>query len=107
MTWNAANKDLLAVGYGKFFFTSLNVGFIYFWSVQSPDTALKSVLTDSPVTALDFSLQQPHLLGVGLYDGTTAVYDVRRDGDASLVIDSRTSPGKHMDPIWNVSIFLL
>jgi WD40 repeat protein len=55
----------------------------------------------SGVTALDFSLAHPNLLAVGFYDGTVAIYDMRKDTDQA-VLESGQGAGKHMDAVWQV-----
>jgi hypothetical protein len=48
------------------------------------------------VTALDFSLAHPNLLAAGFYDGTVAIYDMRKEQDAGAVLESAQGAGKHM-----------
>jgi hypothetical protein len=54
------------------------------------------------VTSLDFSQRNPHMLGVGMHDGTIAVYDVR-SRQATPMLASTAETGKHADPVWKVS----
>lgn len=42
------------------------------------------------------------MLGVGMHDGTIAVYDVR-SRQATPVLASTAETGKHADPVWKVS----
>lgn len=37
------------------------------------------------MTSLDFAKRHPTLLAVGMYDGTTAIYDTAREGEVSLL----------------------
>jgi WD40 repeat protein len=53
------------------------------------------------VTSLDFSQRNPHILGVGMQDGTIAVYDVRSRQDTPVLV-STADTGKHADPVWKV-----
>lgn len=53
------------------------------------------------VTSLDFSQRNPHMLGVGMHDGTIAMYDVRSRQEAP-VLASTAETGKHADPVWKV-----
>jgi WD40 repeat protein len=53
------------------------------------------------VTSLDFSQRNPHILGVGMHDGTIAVYDVR-SRQATPMLASTADTGKHADPVWKV-----
>ncbi|XP_060132812.1 dynein axonemal intermediate chain 4 isoform X3 [Zootoca vivipara] len=53
------------------------------------------------VTALDFSLANPNLLAVGLYNGTIAVYNVQTHYPTS-VLDTSESYDKHLGPVWQL-----
>lgn len=53
------------------------------------------------VTSLDFSHHNPHILGVGMQDGTIAVYDVRSRQETPVLV-STADTGKHADPVWKV-----
>ena len=70
-------QDILAVGYGQFDFGPPLSGLVALWSLKNPGYPLWSFYTPSGVTAVDFSVQSPNMLAVGLYDGTLAVYDVK------------------------------
>jgi hypothetical protein len=81
MVWNAVSSDLLAVGYGKIDVISDSYkpgealdeerqgGLVLFWSLRNPDYPEKILRTPQPVTALDFSKQNPMTLAVGLLNG--------------------------------------
>ncbi|CAN0363073.1 unnamed protein product, partial [Laminaria digitata] len=77
------NGDVLAVGYGAFFFTprAYQGGAVLFWSVRNPEHPERTIKTHSSVTSLDFAERHPTLLAVGMYDGTTAIYDTAREGE--------------------------
>ncbi|CAM9671503.1 unnamed protein product, partial [Ectocarpus sp. 4 AP-2014] len=100
------NGDVLAVGYGAFFFSPSvhKGGAVLFWSVRNPEYPERTIHTQSSVTSLDFAERHPTLLAVGMYDGTIAIYDTAREGEHSsvAVAESSTSSGKHTDPVWQV-----
>ena len=106
LEWNPGNPDLLAAGYGEFDFAKQSSeGLIGFWSLKNPDSADKMIRTACGVTAIAFSHSHPNLLGVGLYDGTVAIYDVRKveKVDAKPMLESgHGSGGKHTDPVWQL-----
>jgi len=56
-----------------------------------------SVLTFLPpldsVVSLDFCSELPHLLAVGMYDGSVAIYDIREKGEKPF-LESAHSTGK-------------
>lgn len=110
MAWNKVNPDLLAVGYGSFTFAStsdeqgaaaVSTGMVAFWSLKNPQYPVWWFETQSSVTALDFSMYNPNMLAVGLYDGTLAIYDIKaRQGTPAM--ESDVHSGKHADPVWKV-----
>ena len=57
--------------------------------------------TSSGVMCLDIHPAHPHLLAIGLYDGSVCVYDLRQDG-TDPVFRSTAKTGKHTDPVWQV-----
>jgi len=48
-----------------------------------------------------FSPKNPNLIGVGMYDGVVAIYDIRTQGD-NPIADSKEMPEKHLDVVWEV-----
>jgi WD40 repeat protein len=101
MAWNKVNKDLLAVSYGQFDFTNQRDGMVCFWSLKNPEYPERVLRMSSGVTAIDFSSSHPNMLAAGFYDGTVAIYDIRKDSDAA-VLESDQGGGKHMDAVWQV-----
>lgn len=53
--------------------------------VRNPEYPERTIRTHSSVTSLDFSERHPTLLAVGMYDGTTAIYDTAREGEVSVL----------------------
>ena len=105
MSWNKVNKDILAVGYGSFHLTASEKegGVIMFWSMRNPSHPEKVIKTVSGVTAIDFSSAHPNMLAVGMYNGTVAIYDTRKEEDFDVpVLESGAMGSKHMDPVWQV-----
>ena len=103
MSWNKANKDMLAVGYGSFHLSTSEAsgGFVMFWSIRNPAHPEKIIKTPSGVTSIDFSTAHPNMIAVGMYNGTVAVYDVRKEVDCDIpVLESGSMAQKHMDPVW-------
>ncbi|CAM9505909.1 unnamed protein product [Scytosiphon promiscuus] len=100
------NRDVLAVGYGAFFFSPSvhKGGAVLFWSVRNPEYPERTIHTHSSVTSLDFAERHPTLLAVGMYDGTIGIYDTAREGEhfSVAVAENSTSAGKHTDPVWQV-----
>ncbi|XP_074858438.1 dynein axonemal intermediate chain 4 isoform X2 [Carettochelys insculpta] len=101
MAWNKLNPDLLAVGYGQFGFKEQKKGLACCWSVKNPMWPERIYQCDHGVTALDFSLANPNLLAVGMYNGTVAIYNVQTHNTAA-VLDSSESFDKHIGPVWQL-----
>ena len=115
VAWNRLAPDVLAVGYGpaeangrKRAGTAESReradGLVAFWSLKNPEHPEWHFATPFGVTALDFSPTQHNLLAVGLHDGTVSVYDARVPGtNAPFLRSGGGVPGKHSDPVWQVS----
>uniref|UniRef100_A0A8C4W481 Dynein axonemal intermediate chain 4 n=1 Tax=Gopherus evgoodei TaxID=1825980 RepID=A0A8C4W481_9SAUR len=101
MAWNKLNPDLLAVGYGQFGFQEQKKGLACCWSLKNPMWPERIYQCDHGVTALDFSLANPNLLAVGMYNGTIAIYNVQTHNTTAL-LDSSESFDKHIGPVWQL-----
>ncbi|KAL1508970.1 hypothetical protein ABEB36_003782 [Hypothenemus hampei] len=86
--WNPVNQDLIAVGYGKFYFVENNTGMIFIWNIKNPI---------QPERTYFFSIPDPNLLAVGFYNGHIVVIDItKRD----LNIIGENVPG--FEVVWNI-----
>jgi hypothetical protein len=78
-------------------------GLVLFWSLRNPDYPEKILRTPHSVTALEFSKQNPMILAVGLSNGDVNVYDVKRETNWGIPIESSSGmEGSHMDPVWQL-----
>ncbi|XP_040612998.1 dynein intermediate chain 4, axonemal isoform X2 [Mesocricetus auratus] len=101
LSWNKANPDLLAVGYGNFGFKEQRKGMACCWSIKNPMWPERIYQSSYGVTSVDFSIGTPNLLAVGYQNGTVAVYNVQSTNNIP-VLDSSESPHKHLGPVWQV-----
>ncbi|CAO2588279.1 Dynein axonemal intermediate chain 4, partial [Lemmus lemmus] len=101
LSWNKANPDLLAVGYGNFGFKEQKRGMACCWSIKNPMWPERIYQSPYGVTSVDFSIGSPNLLAVGYHNGTIAIYNVQSSSNAP-VLDSSESPQKHLGPVWQV-----
>lgn len=101
MAWNHQNQDLLAVGYGSFEFGNNTAGLLLFWSLKNPRYPQKIIRTKHSVTAVDFSIEHPHLVAAGFYDGSVHIYDIRDKGEKPSM-ESAHATGKHSEAVWGV-----
>ncbi|XP_046818005.1 dynein intermediate chain 2, ciliary isoform X1 [Vespa crabro] len=75
--FNARYYDLFAVAYGTLTFNStIKNGSVCLFSLKNPSYPEWICPTESPVMCLDFSIQHPHLLVIGVKDGSVAVYNI-------------------------------
>ena len=105
MSFNKANPDLLAVGYGSYSYRhALSPGMLLFWSFHNASYPHRALPTASSVLSVDFSTESPHLLAVGLASGDVAVYDLRLNASASTapLLQSCHGTGKHREAVWQV-----
>nr|XP_048309165.1 dynein axonemal intermediate chain 4 isoform X3 [Myodes glareolus] len=101
LSWNKANPDLLAVGYGNFGFKEQKRGMACCWSIKNPMWPERIYQSPYGVTSVDFSIGSPNLLAVGYHNGTIAIYNVQSSSNTP-VLDSSESPQKHLGPVWQV-----
>ncbi|XP_069837503.1 dynein axonemal intermediate chain 4 isoform X2 [Dendropsophus ebraccatus] len=100
-SWNKKNPDLLAVGYGQFGYKDQKGGLACCWSLKNTTWPERIYHCESGVTAVDFSASSPHLLAVGMYNGTVAIYNVQNKENVP-VLDSSDNLNKHTCPVWQV-----
>ncbi|XP_015178920.1 PREDICTED: dynein intermediate chain 2, ciliary isoform X1 [Polistes dominula] len=75
--FNARYYDLFAVAYGTLTFSSpIKNGSVCLFSLKNPSYPEWICPIESPVMCLDFSIQHPHLLVIGMKDGSVAVYNI-------------------------------
>ncbi|XP_077189526.1 dynein axonemal intermediate chain 4 [Paroedura picta] len=101
MAWNKINPDLLAVGYGTFRFKEQKTGLACCWSLKNPMWPERIYKCSYGVTALDFSVANPNLLAVGMFNGTIAIYNVQTHL-STAVLDTSESFDKHLGPVWQL-----
>eukprot|EP00163_Fabomonas_tropica_P014735 TRINITY_DN2679_c0_g1_i4.p1 TRINITY_DN2679_c0_g1~~TRINITY_DN2679_c0_g1_i4.p1 ORF type:complete len:814 (+),score=157.58 TRINITY_DN2679_c0_g1_i4:260-2701(+) len=102
MGWNYNNPDILAVGYGAYDFTKQSPGLLLCWSLKNPEFPDRVIPTPCGVTSVDFSRHHPYLLAAGYYDGSVAIFDIRKEQDTKPILISGHTSGKHSEPVWAV-----
>lgn len=76
LSWNDENKDILAVGYGKFFFATVTTGLVLIWNIKNPVQPERIFNFSEPISCLSFSKKNPNLLAVGFYYGSVKIIDI-------------------------------
>jgi hypothetical protein len=104
MSWNSLNTDLLAVGYGKYFYQDRKNGLVCCWTIKNPTQPERKYEFDSPVTSVNFSTDRPNLLACGFYNGSVMILDVSSRNKTVIAVSNRvTSPS--YEPIWQIFWF--
>lgn len=82
LDFNPQNADLLLVGYRPRHTAKRGKkGMICFWTVKNSEFPERVLHTSAGVTAVKFSKSNPSIFGVGMIDGTVAIYDMKRNQD--------------------------
>lgn len=97
MEWNPKNKNLLAVGYGKFYYEDKAKGLVLIWNIKNPVQPERQYKFERPVTTLSFSMQNPNVLAIGFYTGDIVIINVT---ERELKIINSIS--LTFDPIWDL-----
>nr|CAI5868989.1 unnamed protein product [Callosobruchus analis] len=97
LDWNSKNKDILAVGYGKFYFADQVAGMVLIWSIKNPVQPERQYNFTPPVTAVSFSKENPMLLAVGFYDGAVIVLNIA--SREKMIIGENVPP---FEPCWSL-----
>jgi hypothetical protein len=93
MCWNSLDTDLLAVGYGKYFYQDRKNGLVCCWTIKNPIQPERKYNFDSPVTSVNFSTDRPNLLACGFYNGSVIILDISSRSKNIIAVSSReTSP---------------
>ncbi|KAF5306983.1 hypothetical protein FQR65_LT07206 [Abscondita terminalis] len=100
MCWNESNSDVLAVAYGKFYYTDKSTGMVMLWNIKNPVQPERCYKFEQPATSVEFSKQNPNLLGVGFYDGTIEIIDV--SNKELTVIGRSGDDSPSFEPIWQI-----
>eukprot|EP00111_Clytia_hemisphaerica_P001567 TCONS_00004473-protein len=101
ISWSPKYQDLFAVGHGSYDFLKQTNGMICFYSLKNPSFPEHVYVTNRGVMCLDIHPTHSHLIVVGFYDGSVAVFSLE-DKTSKPVYQSTAKTGKHTDPVWEV-----
>ncbi|XP_054257078.1 dynein axonemal intermediate chain 4-like [Macrosteles quadrilineatus] len=77
MCWNEKDKNIIAVGYGKFKFSTKCDGLVCIWNIKCPSTPERWYeFPRDPVTFVTFSNSRWHILAVTFYSGAVLLIDI-------------------------------
>lgn len=104
LQWHPYNTDILAAGYGKFYYSDTKPGIVYCWNVKNPKQPEREYRYTHPVTSVAFSQYEPNLLAVGLYDGTVSILDICKKNVEQLMVTKQHLTYSY-EPIWQIEWF--
>lgn len=99
--WNPVNHDVLAVGYGRFFYGDPQTGLVSIWNIKNPTQPEREFHFKIPVTSIAFSKANPHLLAIGFYDGDVLIIDISCS-ELCVVSKSDRIKSRTFEPIWQI-----
>lgn len=102
LSWNNENKDILAVGYGKFFFATDTTGMVLIWNIKNPVQPERVFNFQEPVSCLSFSKQNPNLLVIGFYYGTVKIIDITARSVVRVIGQNSKENFPTHEAIWQV-----
>ncbi|XP_069737048.1 dynein axonemal intermediate chain 1-like [Phaenicophaeus curvirostris] len=76
-------------------------GMLLLYSLKNPCFPEYVFSSESGIMCLDFHNDYPYLMAVGFYDGSVAIYNLKK-ATSQPTYNSSTSSGKHMEPVWQV-----
>ncbi|KAJ1514622.1 cytoplasmic dynein with WD40 domain [Coelomomyces lativittatus] len=100
LVWNPNSSDLFAVAFGSYNFSKQGPGVVCCFSLKNPSYPEFIHPTHSGIMAIDFHPKRPHMLALGLYDGTCMVLDYASKIMLKHVADPKH---QHMDSVWQVA----
>lgn len=106
MTWSPKNHDVLAVGYGKFYFTDKNDGMVLLWNIKNPVQPERVYAFGVPVTSVAFSILNPNLLAIGFYNGYIKIIDVSAR-HIRIICQTSKDSFPNFEAVWHVGVRLL
>ncbi|KAL4659002.1 dynein intermediate chain 1, axonemal-like [Arapaima gigas] len=101
LCWNHQYKDLFAVGLGSYDFSRQGQGMVLLFSLKNPTFPEYSYSTASGVMCLDIHAKLSHLVAVGFYSGSVAIYNLKEKSTQPMY-RSTAKCGMHADPVWQV-----
>ncbi|KAM6104944.1 dynein axonemal intermediate chain 1 [Pterocles gutturalis] len=101
ISWNPKYKDLFAVGYGSYDFMKQGHGMLLLYTMKNPSFPEYVFSSESGIMCLDFHNDHPYLVAVGFYDGSVAIYNLKKTTSQPSYKSSANS-GKHTEPVWQV-----
>ncbi|XP_072152419.1 dynein axonemal intermediate chain 4 isoform X4 [Bemisia tabaci] len=104
MSWNKVNHNIVAVGYGKYFYSEAMNGLVCCWSVKNPCQPERMYQIPQPVTSLSFSRDQPNLLAVGCYNGAFYIINIAPQETDTIILNEMKNVTTH-GPLWKVLWF--
>lgn len=99
LSFNPLNDEILAVGYGKYYFIDRkSTGIVMIWNIKNPRQPERQYHFLHSVTALQFCERNPNFLCVGFYNGCVKILDISKR--EMVILGESTSP--YLEPAWDI-----
>ncbi|CAH0721971.1 unnamed protein product, partial [Brenthis ino] len=101
ISFNSKNKNILAVGHGKFTYAEYHTGLVCVWCTKNPCKPERVYNFQDPLTSVAFSDKNPNWLACGFANGDVLILDVT-SYDIKTIAKSKRDTNPCFEPIWTV-----
>ncbi|XP_043216720.1 dynein intermediate chain 2, ciliary-like [Amphibalanus amphitrite] len=96
--WSETYSDLFAATFGSYNFLGQSYGQVCLYSLKNPTYPEYHLSTSSGVMCVDIHQTYPHLVCIGMYNGTVSVLSLQTQGREPVCL-SKTVKGRHADSV--------
>lgn len=96
--WSETYTDLYAATFGSYDFLGQSYGQVCIYTLKNPTYPEYHLSTTSGVMCVDIHRTYPHLVCIGMYNGTVSVLSMQTQGREPICL-SKTVKGRHADSV--------
>ncbi|XP_037093491.1 dynein intermediate chain 1, axonemal-like [Pollicipes pollicipes] len=96
--WSHTYTDLFAATFGSYNFLGQSYGQVCLYTLKNPTYPEYHLSTSSGVMCVDIHQTYPHLVCIGMYNGTVSVLSLQTEGREPICL-SKTVKGRHSDSV--------
>ncbi|XP_045533305.1 dynein axonemal intermediate chain 4 [Pieris brassicae] len=101
ISFNPKNKNILAVGYGKYTYADQFSGLVCIWCTKNPCKPERTYNFQDPLTSVAFSDKNANWLGCGFANGDVLILDVT-SYTIKTIARSKRDTNPCFEPIWAI-----
>ncbi|XP_038215270.1 dynein intermediate chain 4, axonemal [Zerene cesonia] len=102
ISFNPKNKNILAVGHGKYAYAERFSGLVCIWCTKNPCKPERMYHFPDPLTSVAFSDKNPNWLGCGFANGDVLILDIT-SYPIKTIAKSKRDTNPCFEPIWALS----